>query len=1481
MLFANRCMFGIIALILGLASQLSLAGGEEHYLARYKPVLHYTLDQAVDDTEKLAALNAKVNDFFKDGPPTRISGARPFTGNAWDFTDTRACLEVFPGEKGYVLGDTKASKGISISYWQKGLFKGAYINCSPFWYHWTRVAIGNGRGKGDIRGDIGNEYRAYMNVQSGETLFDGKWHHVVFTVDFTKTKENIAIYLDGKRITLASGDAITSFNTTNLRTPFNIGARNARSYEFTGALDDLAMFDYALSPDQVAAIYTGPGFPGIDQEIYFPNDAQLQGLATEGQAVFWKKISGPGEVHFAKPTQAKTLASFSKPGEYVLQFKVAGRKASRLTVKVNPTAPPRVDACDPIKLQPGQHQQILAGQINQPGNPTLNGVTYQWKQISGPGKVRFASPQTPETAATFPEPGLYRLELKACQGELSATGQTSVLLAPPMASEHYAQALNPVYILPMDQPANRQPAGTIEMMDNTAAQMHKYEATLPLQSPGARAFTGMSWDFAPSPGAIMVHNSTRLFHLGNPEKTNGLAVSFWVRMNNYRHSHARIGDVNAVREISPYPNGRDKARLQFMFGEKFYQTSKERNFADGQWRHVVIWADFRAKSEQLRVYIDGTLDTRLPLGHIPDVSSIRTAHSHYWGCRSNGNNPFFGQLDDIAVFDRPISEAEISYLYKGPEAHMPLTTKMIPAIKMGPDQILELPARATMLHAEPGNKSHTAQTTYQWRLVDGPGKVSFSTPNKLTTEVTFAPLGPGVHNPDYRQYSFELTANNALAPFELFDKQRMTVIVYKPVAPKTRRLSATPPVGIHPRVLFAPEDLPGMRERAKADPVAQAAIKAMKERYARTLFNPREKNGFAYAKLLAGETDFNLKNAVLEGINDVYGYTQGRGDFYGRMCGAGFLAMLEEDDAKARELATVLSRAAELHLTFYRPKYRPRLPHDANAGLGLAYDFLYNHLTEAQRKPIRKLLSLMTRHRFAFAVGTPPEMGSTNWATFHDHIILASLAIEGEEGYDPIVYRSNINKLRNFLTEYGIFRSGCGHEGWGYVNFGLVSGSLSALATARRNENLYETTNLYNSLIAQYYSMPPGMNYIFAHGDSGDGRLKMPGNQVMVGRFLWPDDPAVQFLGSRLCQNLIEYHDKRLRGMMAVMFATGAPKPRQTPRQIAKTLSLPLTLFCKDKGYFTSRSSWEPDALMLTFRCRMDKYHLGHMHPDVNSFELFSHGVEWMTDPGKRFMTSDFHQTILIDGHGPGGSSAAFSFPQLPGKLLSFTDTPEVTSATGDAKLCYDYLGNRLFRSWLEPPFVATKVESLDLTWGDFVYGMTRNDPMPAWRSKRLEWDVHTNNPVLRANRSAYLFRGKYPFALIVDDIQKDDKPHDYLWIANARPGSVEKLSAQGSDMILKPTEGAYPERQKARLLVRAIHPASATLTLFDGQMPTQVKSKGPALQVRIEAKNVIRPDFITLLVPYTEGTPLPKTSLVGRTLTVTWDGETKTIRLP
>ena len=83
---------------------------------------------------------------------------------------------------------------------------------------------------------------------SGTTYNDNQWHHVVFLKD----ANDLTLYIDGafeSELLTAGG---TSLGTTN---DARLGNRYTNASHYTGTSDEIAIFDYKLTPSQIAEIY--------------------------------------------------------------------------------------------------------------------------------------------------------------------------------------------------------------------------------------------------------------------------------------------------------------------------------------------------------------------------------------------------------------------------------------------------------------------------------------------------------------------------------------------------------------------------------------------------------------------------------------------------------------------------------------------------------------------------------------------------------------------------------------------------------------------------------------------------------------------------------------------------------------------------------------------------------------------------------------------------------------------------------------------------------------------------------------------------------------------------------------------------------------------------------------------------------------------------------------------------------------------------
>ena len=171
-----------------------------------------------------------------DGTASNVTYATGQFGNA----------AVFDGSSSYVLASSFMPTGSnprSASAWVKTtisnanmtiLFSGSGSNNNAFIF---RV----------INGNLGVAFYANDHDFTATGLTDGNWHHVVATYDGSVAK----VYLDGNLIGTGSAGAVST-NSGN----FAIGAyNNGVDALFNGSIDQVRIFDKAISAEDVATLY--------------------------------------------------------------------------------------------------------------------------------------------------------------------------------------------------------------------------------------------------------------------------------------------------------------------------------------------------------------------------------------------------------------------------------------------------------------------------------------------------------------------------------------------------------------------------------------------------------------------------------------------------------------------------------------------------------------------------------------------------------------------------------------------------------------------------------------------------------------------------------------------------------------------------------------------------------------------------------------------------------------------------------------------------------------------------------------------------------------------------------------------------------------------------------------------------------------------------------------------------------------------------
>jgi hypothetical protein len=240
------------------------------------------------------------------------------------------------------------------------------------------------------------------------------------------------------------------------------------------------------------------------------------------------------------------------------------------------------------------------------------------------------------------------------------------------------------------------------------------------------------------------------------------------------------------------------------------------------------------------------------------------------------------------------------------------------------------------------------------------------------------------------------------------------------------------------------------------------------------------------------------------------------------------------------------------------------------------------------------------------------------------------------------------------------------------------------------------------------------------------------------------------------------------------------------------------------------------------------------------------------------------------------GLTTAAKLAASPGIGFQLDQTPvtgpdAITKVLGDAHDCYTYNFNSANNSgtpvncnYNQKLFSTNSIPWFNLPWGQLPNWYDSTATNPSTGSTARYWTNWV--PVIKAFRTAGVVRGSTPFALVVDDIQKDNASHAYDWrmiLANdLTAASNATFTVSGNDCIITPPTG------NAKCLVRVLASASTPVFVTTNNIAGQ-----PMLDI---LETNVAPDFKILLLPFTNATPPITTTWSNNLLTVTMsDGQT------
>jgi hypothetical protein len=768
------------------------------------------------------------------------------------------------------------------------------------------------------------------------------------------------------------------------------------------------------------------------------------------------------------------------------------------------------------------------------------------------------------------------------------------------------------------------------------------------------------------------------------------------------------------------------------------------------------------------------------------------------------------------------------------------------------------------------------------------------------------------------------------------------------------RLSKIPPPGIHPRVLMSPEDIQEIKNKIalgdKADLIFRKALEEIK-------LQASGKSGMhdpLYTKaLLALVTDDQAlgreaasglvdRAKYLEPIVDILNTHPGTKGFrdnwwyysrtnvksvdgtpYGEAYEKGGEQLIRELSAKSVEFSTDSLDADVLYV----------------------YDYTCPFMTDEEKAIVRRVIGKLTRNRYTTGMELPGHMFINNQMSMGQDFLLLALSIEGEEGYEPSILEQYTPRLYDNLN-YNVSPDGILYERLkGFIPH------LAVLAAGRRDANLLRHSHLRAMLYAcaynarkLYYTGKDGKP-VARSWHCGYGSGPIHDNilySLWVMKPFYPDDPMLDFLyKTRLKDNGLlpgpegvfrgtwTFNNRREMDLMLWAASDGLrdkdgkvidyDKMDVLPESIRS--AFPLDFKDTQRGVAVSRSGWDQDAAIAHFESRSENFADGIETPECGDFQFTAHGVSWSPwlGPDKDCY---FRNMVIIDG-------LSGAYPPVQGRLMDAIEKPDAATYVSDATDQYNwgavgknfYLWHGLLNSggihtrgdiWRNSPLSAGRQWELPfqknarehfegfagLDWGAW-HGETRG---PHFFSR---W-----NEVDHVFRTFHFARGEKPYILIIDDLNKDGKPHQYDWLLNVGPDIVlykvenspknpnssdDAAGAPVTDIMLTVADqtyerfatggafrGAYgstysrePRKGAPMLLLRVLWRNSSSiypLPSFEETDMEGVTSK----RVKIPAMSA-DPEYRVMLYPYLFGEDLPSTKWNdGRTkLSVSIKGKT------
>jgi len=367
----------------------------------------------------------------------------------------------------------------------------------------------------------------------------------------------------------------------------------------------------------------------------------------------------------------------------------------------------------------------LIGDVVDDGLPETGSLSVAWSQSFGPGDVDFTTPESVSTDATFSAEGIYILKLEASDGlainsDLVSVrvGNNCMVEAPEGLVAWFPLDYSGLdEVTKLDSVVNdpRWKTGRVGAALNSAAERDAIlvpeRAELDIGSSAA----GWSIEFWMDPD-------------GNPSDSGTISSVFEWSGESGRGLRLRYEWLQELRLLE---GGNSGLTLNYATGDRYLNP-------DSGWYHIGFTYD--RSSGSLRMYRNGSLSREWSVGD----HAFDTAGDLWIGGRPLTDGYFDGGIDELSLYERPLSHSELYAIYAAGElGKCPLSGNRAPAVYAGEDTFIEGIAETVSLAGNviDDGLPETGSLSVSWSQSFGPGTVNFTTAGSVSTDATFSAEG--------------------------------------------------------------------------------------------------------------------------------------------------------------------------------------------------------------------------------------------------------------------------------------------------------------------------------------------------------------------------------------------------------------------------------------------------------------------------------------------------------------------------------------------------------------------------------------------------------------------------------------------------------------------------------------------------------------------------------------------------------------------